>query len=255
MRIYKGLIILAAAVAVLAQDAVVSRGLFNGDDTTNPEAHGPKIFRESRNHPMAVASILVHAGVKVGYDPHMQTPAKSRNTFTAFLKKVAKFPGFLMGDTFHLILNLEGGSVDEVEEKVRMAYPFVDGEYISSNLRYAIPEVNTDRSLKRFVFSLVVITKPYGKGDPDDSNTKITVELVRLQLEIHTVDHSGNVYIPRQAAVLTATQLEVKRHYLIRRAEHLANRIPKASLVDFVKYFWSQNPSEWIDRRHSLIEQ
>ncbi|KAG0267323.1 hypothetical protein DFQ27_008883 [Actinomortierella ambigua] len=192
---------------------------------------------------MAVASILMFAGAKTGYDPHSQTPAKSRHRYRAFRKKVAKFPGFLRGDTFRLILNLEGGSLEEVEDKVHRAYPFADGGYIGSNIRYSIPTTNITLSLADYVFSLVVISKPYGDEDPDDSNTKMTIELVRLHLKICASDGDGTVQIPKQAARLIVSQLEVKPHYLIRRAEHLAKKIPKKSLVDFVKYFWSKDPS------------
>ncbi|KAF9974161.1 hypothetical protein BGZ73_002469 [Actinomortierella ambigua] len=243
MHICKGLLILTATLVVLAKDAVVSRGVFNGDDTTNPDARGVKVFREPRNHPMAVASILMYAGGKAGYDPHSQAPKKSRHSYRAFRKQVSAFPGFLKGETFRMLLSLEGGSLDEVENKVRMAYPFADGDYIGSSIRYSIPTVSIGPDVADFVFSLVVISKPYGSEDPDDTNTKITIELVRLHLKIKAVNGDGAVQIPKQTAKLIVSQLEVKRHYLIRRAEYLAKKIPRRSLVDFVKYFWSKDPN------------
>ncbi|KAG0258970.1 hypothetical protein DFQ27_004355 [Actinomortierella ambigua] len=244
MRLAKSLIVFAAATVALAQDAIISRGFFIGVDTSLPGARGPEVFRNPKNHAIASASIVKYAASKVNYVPQSQPPSKTSDSYIAFKEKVRTFPGLREGDSYHLLLKLEGGASD-LQDKIQQQYPFDNEASVARQLRYALPSFNKDTTLREWEVSLVLIRKP---KDIDD---RVTVELISLTLLLDTAQN-GDVEIPEQHAKFVTKQYEMKTNVLVKNADRLFKDVGVTTISQFGLYFKSRpaqfpNIRDWYD--------
>ncbi|KAF9978399.1 hypothetical protein BGZ73_002578 [Actinomortierella ambigua] len=254
MRFAKSLIVLATATLAFAQDAVVSRGLFLGFDTTSPGARGAEIFRAPRNHATAAASILSHAASQTKYAPQSQSPTKVLDPYNQFKAKVDEFPGFDNGKKFHVPLWLEGGFAN-LQKEIEANYLYDDKASIARQIRYAVPVVNKNENLQEWEISLVVIRQP--KNRPPEA--AVIVELISVALQLETGEN-GEVQIPRQYTTLVTRRYPVNERYLEEHADVLAKNIKLTKISQFGLYFRSRdvafsNIREWYDAGKRLADE
>ncbi|KAF9161123.1 hypothetical protein DFQ26_004863 [Actinomortierella ambigua] len=93
MRLAKSLVVFAAATVVLAQDAIMSRGFFIGEDTSTPGARGPEL------------------------------PSKTCESYSLFQEQLRTFLGSTEGIPYYVTLRLEGGASD-LQDKIQQQYPY-----------------------------------------------------------------------------------------------------------------------------------
>ncbi|KAG0330409.1 hypothetical protein BG000_011720 [Podila horticola] len=237
MLLLKSIFLVCSAAVVMARgnpDAVVSGGLFVGEDTTNPDASAVDIYKYPENYASAVASILQYSAVTTDYRPS-QPDATAKSGYSGFQRKASTFPGFI------LTANSEGdipldGSLIQLEEAVREEYPSTDSILIARSLRDLFPGYVEDSSLKEWVLSLVVIRKPF-------YSDTVTFKLVQLELTIAT-DKAHSTYIPEQTARLSSSEFQVNAAVLTNKADQFAEIIPRVDVQGFINYFASPKVPE-----------
>ncbi|KAG0226361.1 hypothetical protein BGW41_004215 [Actinomortierella wolfii] len=245
-----------------AQDVILSEALFLGEDTTDPRAHGPRIYLETRNHATAAASVLHYAADWAGYKPSSRPPPKSMAIYGKYEQKVRDFPGFEKVDEFYDHLLLHGG-LDDLERQVLSSYEGYGRRFIANGLRNLVPTVNKDLSPKQWILTLPIIIKRYRME-------QVTVKLVRLAVHLHT-DEDGNVELPGgQVAGFVITELKVLPKVLKDLANDLAAKIEQTSIDEFKTFFTTKldeldqrceaknETDDWLHNenkgQHSLIE-
>lgn len=247
----KSTLILACAAVALARDAVLSRGIFLGEDTSNPEDPPEQIFAKPKNHAMAAASIMRYAGDQVRFTPHDSSPAELNKVFDDWLNAVGQFKGFRMASPpMAGELKLEGGR-DKVREQLLHRIEWMsDADIIANEVAGMIPESNDDRDLKDFALNLLIIQQPeiphdggffFGGGGhgryPNRSKDKVLVRMLTLELKLDTAFLFKWVTVPDQTAYITYTEREVDKMYMAKNAERLAEKTEK-SMTDVESMMW-----------------
>ncbi|KAG0258971.1 hypothetical protein DFQ27_004356 [Actinomortierella ambigua] len=249
MRLAKSLVVFAAATVALAQDAIISRGFFVGEDTSTPGARGPEVFRNPKNHAIAAASLLKHAASRVNYVPHSQLPSKTCESYSLFQEKLRTSLALSDGDLYWVTLKLKGGASD-LQDKIQQQYPYDNEASIARQLRHALPWFIRDATLKKWQLTVVLIRKP------KDSDDRVIVELVSIGLLLDTT-RNGVVEIPEQEAIFVTKQYEMKTNFVVERADRLFDVVGVTSLNKFGLYFTSPpaqfpNIRDWYDNGKPL---
>jgi hypothetical protein len=196
-------------------------------DTTNPRAKGTEIWENPANHAAAAASILTYSASNADFRPAEQPPKALGSNLAAFMKKASTFPGFReKGENDHK-LRLDG-SFSQFEETIRH---HLDDAITARGLRDLIPGYIQDKSLKEWVLSLVVLSKP-------ENSDKVNIKLARICLTMSR-DKSGTAYMEKQTASLKVSNLQVNSNFLAEHAEKFANQIPVYMVHDFIDFFAS----------------
>lgn len=132
----------AATLATAAQDAynydaLHSRAYFVSKDTSDLKATGLKVFSDPKNHPSAVASILIHIAYTAGFkpqdgvitNPKIFTQFENRLSKTSALQRVKSnsFELALTGDPAQLSCevskNVDRSNAYKVAESFRQMVP------------------------------------------------------------------------------------------------------------------------------------
>ncbi|KAF9155369.1 hypothetical protein DFQ26_009753 [Actinomortierella ambigua] len=187
MRLSTGIVLLASAALALAQDAVVSLGVVHGFDYSDPNAEPLEVFKQSRNHLIAVASILQFQGKVAHYTPHKQLPAKSTKAFKTFEEGVEASPLWALQATYAKWPALKKGGLDDLQQAIAKTLPHHEyRDYIARHLTDMVPTVVHDPSLKRWALSIVAVRKIMY---PEDA---IIVGFGKLVLDLElTKDNEG----------------------------------------------------------------
>ncbi|KAG0232452.1 hypothetical protein BGW42_008170 [Actinomortierella wolfii] len=226
----KSTLVFALATVALARDAVLSRGIFVGTDTTSKGASKLDIFKRPENHATAVASVIRHASETMSFLPYQSKPAELCERFDAWKDKLMKFPGFeMLRKPKPVDVDMEGG-----EQKLAKALKrglgklqVVGADKIAMEFINLIPEKNEDRSLKDFLLSVIVIDKPMGSQD-------VAVRLVELHMELETSLVNKKVSIPDQTIRLKLLEMEARTSFLVDNAERLAEYLPRSDVAEFM---------------------
>ncbi|KAF9974616.1 hypothetical protein BGZ73_001914 [Actinomortierella ambigua] len=236
MHLSKSLLVLAAsATLAYAQNVILSKGILLGEDTTDPKAHGARIYSDPRNHPTAAASMLYFSAEWFGYMPSSNPPPKSTAVFDKYESKVKAFPGFKKIDEYIEFVALNGG-LDDFEDKILNGYHGYGRRAIASSLRNLIPKTNKDPTLNTWILTLpIIISRP---------RMDVTVKLVRIAVHLQT-DDNGKVELPGgQFAQLAITELRILPDVMKTLAENLAGKLKQTSIDKFKAYFttkWDEN--------------
>jgi len=233
------------ATAVLAQgpaNAVASGAIFVGEDTTESPVTSRTMFENRANHITAVSSVLAFAAKVANFQP-AEKPAKSLvNTLDAFVEKVSTFPGFITAGWVDKSIHLNA-SLIQMEKEIREADSKITHlPLIARNLRDLTPGFIQDKTLKKWILSLVVLDKPLDSED-------VKFKLVRLVLTLST-DASHTVIIPEQVARLTIADFSVMGATLVANAESLSKAITNVvSPRDAIDLFTSPKTIEDVSAR------
>ncbi|KAG0260876.1 hypothetical protein DFQ27_003289 [Actinomortierella ambigua] len=220
------------AVVVMARQtsrAVASGVVFAGKDTTDPNASPVDIFRHPGNHAAVVSSVLMYSAKKESFTPAV-APAKSLEApLDNFINHIAMFPGFRLMRSDYTTKKLTG-SLIQFEQMVRDSAQ-KHGALIGRSMRDLVPGYIPDKTMDRWVLSLLVIEKAA-------NSDVVELQLFYIAMEIKT-DNLHNAIIPEQPIGIAKTTIQVNQSYLIQNAEYLAERLPIATVDDAIHFLTS----------------
>ncbi|KAF9974747.1 hypothetical protein BGZ73_001802 [Actinomortierella ambigua] len=273
MRFYSAIFLLASVALTFAQDAVVSVGVVHGFDYSDPEATPLQVFRERRNHLVAVASLLKFQGELTHYTPHKQLPAKSTKAFKAFQEGIESSPLWSLTEMYTKWPTLEKGGLHDLQRAIENVLPNHDyGHEIAKQLVQMVPATVHDPNLKLWAFSILTLVKNpvpedtitigFGKlilnlelteMDEDDDDEEedndgdfFIVDMDKKKKKKKSGDYNKKwkVSVPKQVADLDISEFDVNRKALVDNAERLAKQIPVVTLNGFQEFFTSSADSE-----------
>ncbi|KAF9168042.1 hypothetical protein DFQ26_001745 [Actinomortierella ambigua] len=277
--IIKSTLVLACAAVALARDAVLSRGIFLGKDTTEPGVTPLEIYKDPVNHATAASSIIRYISEDVKFSPHNASPAELNKVYKDWKYSIVRFKGFPMGSPpMAGDIKLEGGR-DKLEEQLKQRIDHIpDCEVLAREVAGMIPDYNDDRDLKVFTLSLLIVDKPempmgddgffFGGGGggrrpphkpdaPRRPKNKVMVRMLTLELQLDTAILFKWVTVPDQQAHITYIELEVDQKFMALHAEGLAEKTTKSmtSVSDLMWYFTSPKKLAFADYRPTFDEQ
>ncbi|KAG9065013.1 hypothetical protein KI688_002332 [Linnemannia hyalina] len=233
MLLIKTVALLCSATAAMAASAVVSGAIFDGYDTTDQSASPVDIYSNPENHAAAAASILIFSANAVNFHPASQEPKALGQNLDPFVTKASTFPGFLTAQVTDQNLALNG-SLTQFEKVIREK---LNDPLTARAFRDLVPGYIQDESLKEWILSLIVLSKP------EDSDT-VNVRLTRVSLIIHS-DNTQTAFIPEQTARIIVADHKVLTNVLVANADRFASSIPVYKVRDFIDFFASPKvPSE-----------
>ncbi|KAG0015821.1 hypothetical protein BGZ81_011506 [Podila clonocystis] len=241
MLLIKSLLVLCSAAAVMARsqaDAVMSAGLFFGEDTTD-SLNPLEIYRNPINHATAAASVLVYSATRAGFHPSEKSAESLVPAFDNFVQKVSAFPGFVLEFDRQTGFPLKNHTtVEEFEQLIR---DVLSGASHSEKLAFKfaglVPLHQKDESLKNWILSLVVLDQPQGSH-------AVSFQLANLRLSIayeHTCTGT-KAYIPEQTVYINNSIFRINAAFLSAYADQFADMIPIVDVEHMIAFFTSPEP-------------
>ena len=223
MLLLKALLVLGTATAVFARgriDAIVSGACMNGQDTTSRDSHGEEIFRDPRNHPSAVASLLRYSADRADFRPREKGVITDPKVYEHFMKDVCNFPGFQVHHQQNQRLELQGDR-EQFKREIAKKYKSdrVDPWAMARAFEHLIPQ-ELDEDNQEWLLNYVVLNTQDREGH--QGNIEVEIASVMLQL---TKGSNDETKIKRQTAEMTMNAFNVKRQYLVEHASSLAQRV------------------------------
>ncbi|KAG0270658.1 hypothetical protein DFQ27_000008 [Actinomortierella ambigua] len=229
MLIKSTLVLILTSVA-FARDAVLSRGVFVGVDTTEKNASPIEVFRNPMNHATAAASVIRRQAERTFFLPHKMGPAELCGSFDRWKDTVIQFPGFKMTRRPRpedVVMEGEAGKLGKALQRGLTALSVPHATDVAFEFIDLIPEKLEDRSLKEFVLSVMVIEKP-------KNSQEVMVRLVELLIELESSMFSKKVSIPDQTIRLKLVEMKVDKDFMQRNAQTLAKAMPKTLVSEFM---------------------
>jgi len=258
--------------AAAEYDALVSGALFNGIDTTRPGNQGLSIFSDSRNHPSAVASILLYLANKSRF-----TPKRSKNgvirdgtSYRSFARQSVTFPAFVKRYQSYVELELHTGGREELAEKIEewyeaqmadprqigMAFQNLVPKYIDSDIgdHFDNDGLEMNEDSLQWDMSDRFSTHPrwFGRRQQEASQATTSTwllshivvysephvapsfELASINLKLSRDPGTGKAHIVPQKIVLEQTMFSVDSEYLKQRAEYFADFVETVKMNRFL---------------------
>ncbi|KAF9966830.1 hypothetical protein BGZ70_001108 [Mortierella alpina] len=224
-----------APVPENAYDALYSRAVFLGKDTTDPLRLNIDTFKEPRNHPAAVASIILHVASQVDFKPDEDSAlVLDPKVFARFESKLLQLSVFELVESQLSTLELTGNS-NQFACEVFKKYPSTaDPVLIAEALQQLVPTFLTDASRQDILLSLVIVQKA------DDSD-EISVDVASIAMVIvmkeplKEGESSGPAEIAQQKATLTWKRLRVVADELVAHAEDWDEQVYPYDVADFLR--------------------
>ncbi|KAG0011669.1 hypothetical protein BGZ81_002049, partial [Podila clonocystis] len=192
----------ATVMARSQADAVMSAGLFFGEDTTD-SLNPVQIFKNPINHATAAASVLVYSANKAGFLP-----------------------------------NENHTTVEEFEQEIRGRHSGVPHiEKLAFKLAGLVPLHQKDESLKNWMLSLVVVDKPQGSH-----TVRIQFVYIMLSIAFEHTSTGTKAYIPEQRVSVSFTNMQVNAAALSAYADHFADKIPIVDVEHMIALLTSPEP-------------
>ncbi|KAG0239848.1 hypothetical protein B0O80DRAFT_499785 [Mortierella sp. GBAus27b] len=238
MHLVRSLVALCSVATLVVQariDAVVSRALYIGTDSSDPTDRPYEIFHDPRNHPTAVASLLFHFSEGADFHPKEQGIDATSKAYGKFIGSVLSFPGFRRHPK-ESDLDLSG-SLDQFRDEIASKYDPDDrtkSDDISYEFEWQLPKTLAT-SQEQWLLSLATITRT-----ADDA---IVVDLSSIPVKL-TKDDYGSVTIDKQATVLRQQIVRVDAEFLIRHAEPLRRSVDIISVERFTREFFTKPVEE-----------
>ncbi|KAF9289464.1 hypothetical protein BGZ68_009268, partial [Mortierella alpina] len=201
-------------------------------DTTDPLRLNVDTFKEPRNHPAAVASIILDVASQVHYKPAERTIVLNPHVFTHFESKLLQVSAFELVDSHVDFLELTGDSKQFACEVFKKYPTTSDPALVAESLQQLVPTSLTDASWQDILLSLVIIQKA------DDSDA-ITVDVASIAMVIvlkealKEGETFGPAEIAQQKATLTWKRLRVKPDDLVKHAEEWDQKVYPYDVTDF----------------------
>ncbi|GJJ72046.1 hypothetical protein EMPS_04403 [Entomortierella parvispora] len=238
MLFIKSLLVLCSAAVVFARnsgEAVASRAIFFGEDTSDSSANPYDIYANPKNHASAVSSVLVFAANEVDFRPSEQQPKELGSNYEQFFKEVSAFPGFRLERDEQVLIPLDGTRI-QFENAVFDTNPYyLHQSQVARNLRSLIPQRAGDNG-GYWLLSLIAIDKP------EDADA-VKIALVSVIVYIET-DRTGKVTIPVQEAIVRTSFFQARSRVLVGNADQFSEAIPIVHVPEAEKFFDSEKEDE-----------
>jgi hypothetical protein len=224
MLLLKALLVLGSATAVFASakvDAIVSGAMLIGQDTSKHDSHGEDMFKDPRNHPGAVASLLRFSAERADFHPRQKGVITDPKVYEHFLKDVYDFPGFRAHRQQHQQLDLQGDR-EQFKREIAKKYMSdrIDGHMMARAFENLLPrEVNQND--QEWLLNYVVLDANCERS----SSCELEVEITSIMLKLYRDSNSDHTKIRRQTAQMAMNKFNVKKEYLIEHASSLAQRV------------------------------
>ncbi|KAF9940482.1 hypothetical protein BGZ65_006861 [Modicella reniformis] len=205
-------------VAVVVKgDIVTSKAIFTGIDNSDPKAEGAEIFRNSRNHVKAIASVLKFSADENNFKPKEHGVKETSEAYRGFNTKVNTFPGLTLKERNDEPLRFTGDR-EQFKEEVTAYYKSLAGK---SNVAAAafvdqIPKSSDGGPLGTRELVLVSIY----------SDERNTVVLDISTINVRLSERDGAIEVDPQNTVLDQIILSVNQNVLVANAETLASKLP-----------------------------
>lgn len=210
-------------------DEAISQPFFEGEDTSDPSASGPEIFRNPKNSALATASILAYCSAQSGFHPSSQTISEAGRTYDSFVNKISTFPGFTLN--FSRASKAHGISPDIdifVKELLALYRDDVDEKKAIASMRRmantAKSQSHLDESNTSFL-EIIIHT----------SSNKSTVTVGRTVLRMKKNILGQKTYIPDQELSVSLSSFSTNATYLSAYADTLALGISKETVENWVR--------------------
>ncbi|KAG0007538.1 hypothetical protein BGZ81_004798 [Podila clonocystis] len=219
-------------------DAVMSAGLFFGEDTT--ESLNPvEVFKKSINHATAAASVLAYSAEMAGFHPNEKSAKSLVPAFDNFVQRASSFPGFYLESSREGSFPLKNHTtVNEFERVIRDAFSWAPHpEEIAFKFAGLVPLHQEDESLKTWILSLVVLDQPQGSHTV---NSRFVQATLNIAYE-HTCTGT-KAYIPEQRVYINNSRFRINASFLSAYADDLANMIPIVDVEHMIALLTSPKP-------------
>ncbi|KAF9989316.1 hypothetical protein BGZ75_006744 [Mortierella antarctica] len=218
-----------------AYDALYSRAIFLGKDTTDPLRLNIDTFKEPRNHPAAVASIILQVASQVNFKPDEdKTLVLDPEVFARFEFELLQLSAFELVESKVVSLELTGNSKQFACEVFKKYPSTADPALIAEALQRLVPTSLTDASWQDILLSLVLLQKADDSDEISVDVASIAMVIV-LKEALKEGESSGSAVIAQQKATLTWKRLRVVANELVEHAEVWDRTIYPYDVTDFLQ--------------------
>ncbi|KAF9983078.1 hypothetical protein BGZ65_002214 [Modicella reniformis] len=225
MLLLKALLLVCSATAVLARgkvDAIMSGACLVGQDTSKHNAQGEDVFKDPRNHPAAVASILAFSADRAEFRPREKGVITDEKVYDHFLKDVANFPGFRAQHQQTQQLNLQGSRVQFKKEVANKYQSDRNDPWEVARLLESLLPQEMDKENQRWLLNYVIVnSKQDNQQRPEQQ--EISVEIGSILLSKNS--NSDKTKIEPQTAEMTMHAYVAKADNLKQHSSELSKRI------------------------------
>ncbi|KAK3822993.1 MAG: hypothetical protein J3Q66DRAFT_330558 [Benniella sp.] len=235
MHFVRSLLVLCSVATWLVHGsihAVTSRSLYSGEDTTDPAAQETEIFRDPKNHPTAVASIIYHLALQADFHPRVQGVQATSEAYGQFLRSLRHFPEvFYSEETSELNL---GGSYEQFRELIVAKYNSGKSKAVDAATAFVdqIPTALGEEDHEHWLLTLAAITRK------DDGYITADLSFVPIKL---TRDDYGTVSIDRQITYIQQQTFHIASSFLVNNAYRLGRRVPVIHIDAFRRAFTTKS--------------
>ncbi|KAF9973382.1 hypothetical protein BGZ73_003365 [Actinomortierella ambigua] len=194
-------------------------------------ASGASLFRDPKNHPDAVGTILTHAATLANFFPAKGLEDQT-DKFSQYITKVSSFPGFMLTFNEQTGQKQTHVDVDLMIDEIKQAYEGVIGadvnKVVTSIKSMANSIINkSSNKADRSLFTQMSIMSPQG-----DSALYVTIFYTTLHMEMnqqHKKTYSSQSYY------INRSVFKVLTNSLISNADKLAELLGDGSFEDWAK--------------------
>ncbi|KAI8373020.1 uncharacterized protein BYT42DRAFT_616210 [Radiomyces spectabilis] len=209
-------------------DKVVSGALFIGEDTTDPDAHGAKLFERPKNHPVAVSSIIQYSSNATEFHPSSQSLKEAANSYDDFIKKVSSFPGFRFTSSHHDEIRHNGNIQTLLKEVNKVYLRGHDKEQKDATNKILSGLLSHEHSGERSYTISHLTIENLG------TNADLKIYILAINQDVDH-DDNGMITLTEDRAGLTVSEFTVNRGFLVSNADKLGEKISRAEIKDVVK--------------------
>ncbi|KAI7825607.1 hypothetical protein BC939DRAFT_476057 [Gamsiella multidivaricata] len=252
MRFVKSLLLACTAAVMVAHASaegvagIVSTAIFFGEDTSDPDARGAEVFRDPRNHPVAVASVIAFSAYQTGFLPQERGVITDESVYANFMKKIATFPGLLLRSTKQGSMALNGSS-DQLKEQIIQSIEseVANRNVVADSIVDALPLSLEDKAKQDWTVSALVLQK-------DEEGVK--VDLIAITLNLHN-NKTGQAEITPGKASVHQDSFIANAAFLSINADALGSRIETVqvqAMLDLLTTPHKKDDGElqmWLDNK------
>ncbi|KAF9574257.1 hypothetical protein EC968_007026 [Mortierella alpina] len=216
-------------------DALYSRAVFLGKDTTDPLRLNVDTYKDPRNHAAAAASIILYAASQVHFKPNEdKSLVLDPKVFARFESKLLEQSAFELVESQEDVLELTGDSRQFGCEVFKKYPSTADPALIAEALQQLVPTSLTDAAWQDTLLSMVIMQKA-----PDSDEISVDVASIAMVIVLKEAlkegESSGPAVIAQQKATLTWKRLRVVADELMEHAEEWDEKVYPYDVTDFLQ--------------------
>ncbi|KAF9158705.1 hypothetical protein DFQ26_007319 [Actinomortierella ambigua] len=194
-------------------------------------ATGVSLFKDPRNHPDAVGTILTHAAKLTNFFPAKGLEDQSEQ-FGNYIVKVSSFPGFLLTFNEQSAQKHTNVNVNVMIDEIKRAYDGVIGADVNrvvasiKDMANSIANKSSDTADRSLFTQMAII------GKPGDSSLYVTIFYTTLHME---VNKEGKKTYTSQSYKINRSVFKVLTSSLTLNAEKLSELLGNGNFDEWAK--------------------